>query len=354
MLDADVGPGPTEVSPAPDPGGPEPVVPVRGLQQRKSSGILAVPHSDSPTTCEETVLERIMIPMDGSRFSEFALPVGLEIARRSESAVELVNVNDPLPALPEELPPELSMEEASGRYLEELRERIAGEWSVETHPRVMRGPVVEALERAARDAGVDMVVMATHGRGPFSRFWLGSVADGFVRRATVPVLLVRPDDDEDPELAAGADFGTVVLPLDRSEVSMDVVEDALEVGDLFGARYHLVTVVSHPSEYVDTYFPESVGFDSGWIEGAKEEARRRLEVEAERMEKRGHEVGISVVEARTPARGILEVAEEVDGDLIAMGTHGRGGVPRMVLGSVADKVVRASDCPVLLYRPPTE
>lgn len=299
------------------------------------------------------MFERIMVPLDGSTFGEFALPVGVDVARRADGRIDLVNVNDPLPAVPEELSREASLAEASGRYLEEVSKRVRDVWDGPVDFRVMRGPVVGSLAEVAGELPADLVVMATHGRGPFSRFWLGSVADGLVRQATVPVLLMRPRKGETPDLASPPGFGTILLPLDRSEVSMDVVEEAVALGALYDARYHLVTVVHHPSEYVDPYLPETATLDAGWIEQAMEESRRRLLAQAERMEKRGLEAEVTVIEASSPGAGILEVADEVEADMIAMGTHGRGGVPRMVLGSVADKVARGSDRPVLLYRPPT-
>jgi nucleotide-binding universal stress UspA family protein len=132
---------------------------------------------------------------------------------------------------------------------------------------------------------------------------------------------------------------------------LDVVEKAVELGEHYDARYRFLAVIHHPSGYMDSYLPEVRGMDERWVERARKEATMRLEREAERLESRRLDVEVRVVQARSPAVGILDAAVEWGADLIAMGTHGRSGVSRMLLGSVSDKVVRSSDRPVLLYRP---
>lgn len=300
------------------------------------------------------MIERIMVPLDGSTFSEFALPVATDVARRTGAEMELVTVSDPLPSEPEAVLPEAALEAASGRYLRDVVERIAEGWDGPVDFRVMRGPVVRSLEAVSADLRPDLVVMATHGRGPLSRFWLGSVADGFVRHSPAPVLLVRPREEETPDPSSGVDLRRILLPLDPTDLILDVVEKAVELGEPYDARYRLFAVVHHPSGYMDPYYPEAAGLDESWMEEARKKASQRLETEAERMESRGLEVDVDMGKGRNPAAEILDAAEEWSADLIAMGTHGRSGVSRMLLGSVSDKVVRGGHRPVLLYRPPAE
>ena len=143
---------------------------------------------------------QILVPLDGSRFSEQALPYALEIARRSHALVHLVKVHSitPLPSpyldsgsyLNSQFDAELRQGEVE--YLERLAAGLPGD-GANIHCAVVEGPVVNALEAYVQDAGITMIVMTTHGRGGVARWFLGSVAEDVLRRATVPVLLIRSE-----------------------------------------------------------------------------------------------------------------------------------------------------------------
>jgi len=217
---------------------------------------------------------------------------------------------------------------------------------------VHSGRVVETLGKEVDELAIDLVVMATHGRGALSRAWLGSVADAFMREAEVPALFVHPEEGEAPPPETLNDFETLLIPLDGSELSESALAHATEFGELFGSAYHLTRIVAYPLEIASPYLPHTVQLNQEILADAKDNAALYLEQEADKMRKRGLRVTVSVAVDPQAAHGILSEAEEVGCDLLAMSTHGRTGVSRVVLGSAADKVLRGAKVPVLLYTPP--
>jgi len=298
------------------------------------------------------VYKQIVVPLDGSAFAESALPLALALSAKTKAAVQLVTVVEPIPAFAYE-----EWESAAKEWSEEYLAAVADRISVAAGGKVTRalhsGHVVDTLIDAAKVVGADLVVMATHGRGALSRAWLGSVADGVMRRAEIPLLFVRPEDGETPPLEPRKDFETILVPLDGTELSESALAHATELGELFGCAYHLTRIVSYPIDIASPYLPHTVQMNQTVLAEAKADAAEYLEERADLIRKRGLRVTTSVIVDAQAGQGILSEAEAVGCDLIAMATHGRKGVGRLVLGSAADKVLRGTHVPLLLYRPAT-
>lgn len=213
---------------------------------------------------------------------------------------------------------------------------------------VETGPVVAKLDEHARAAEADLLVMTTHGRGPLRRAWLGSVADGLLRRTPCPILAIRPRKGEQLEVEE-REFHHILVTLDGSPESREILPFARASAHTSGAEITLFQVIP-------PHFPLSSPFtshSSHGFQGLEEEeksARGALELEAIPLREEGITVRVEVKTGVHPAEGILEFAEAGDVDLVAMATHGRGGVARLILGSVADKVIRGGTVPVLLHR----
>lgn len=300
------------------------------------------------------MLEHVLVPLDGSRFAEFALSPALEIARRAEARLELLTVTDPAPIVPGADDRPFWTEERAGRYLEELGTALRADWDGALQRSLRSGQPAAAIQARAREASADLVVLSSHGRGPFSRFWLGSVADALVRRVECPVLVVRPVEGHEPRPDDPFRAERILVPVDGSEVSRAVIEPAVELGALFGARLHLVTCVPTlpvGSRVVHPYLSRPSRLDDARLRDEIRERRERMEALARRLRARDVETEVSVVRGEGVADGILRAAQEWDADLVAMGTRGRGGLRRTMLGSVADKVIRAASPPVLACRP---
>ena len=176
------------------------------------------------------------------------------------------------------------------------------------------------------------------------------MADALSRRAEIPLILVRPDEEWDrgPDLAAN--LRTILIPLDGSELSECAVEHAIELGQLFGSAYHLTRIVPILGDIHSPYVPYTVQLNHALVKDAMIAAAGYLEGQAGRMRWRGLKVTTSVALGQ-PGHGILSEADAVGCDLIVMATHGREGVGRVVLGSAADKVLRGTHLPLMLYKP---
>jgi nucleotide-binding universal stress UspA family protein len=304
-----------------------------------------------------------MVPLDGSPFGEYALPLALGIARRAGAEVELIHVYTlPIPSVltnglvvpvPVEPPPEQAWERARA-YLDQLADCLSERWEVPIEPVVRAGAAADTLYHHALASNTDLVVMTTHGYGPLSRLWLGSVADQLMRRLPMPLLLVWPHEaalDLLEEVHEQA-FQHVLIPLDGSPLAEEVLEPAMALGKLMDAEYTLLQAIDPPL-FRSIPAVHASGVDKQILEQSRAEALAYLEGVAERMRAEGLQVHTSVLHA-PPSVAILDYAHEHAVDLIAMATHGRGGVARMLLGSVADKVVRGAGAPVLLQRPSAE
>jgi nucleotide-binding universal stress UspA family protein len=317
---------------------------------------------------------RILVPLDGSRFAESALPLAAAVQKGTNAAVELISSHDPVP------PPLAGPEEAAGlavpvhvdtlaavpatagslrdhlrqertTYLRDAAQRLREGAGVEAEVHLAEGRPDKAILERAQSTGANLVVMATHGRGPMERAWLGSVADRVVRESHVPVLLARPLEGDRPDLTAGPGLRRMVIPLDGSPLSEGVLDPAVAFAVALDLPILLIRVIGARMELGSTYIPHAAQEHQEQMDEERREAEAYLSGVAARLRDGGATVaGMEVVEGPT-ARSILD-ATDVDGsDVIAMATHGRGGLRRMVLGSVTDKVVRAAVGPVLAVRP---
>lgn len=293
--------------------------------------------------------KQILVPLDGSNFAEAALPLALSLSRKTQAGIHLVAVVEPIPAFAYE-EWEAKARDWTANYLDRLAEQIAGHAGGEVTTGLLSGLVVETLLAEASAKNADLVAMATHGRGALSRAWLGSVADAVMRQATMPVLCVRPTGEGPSEGFGPKDIDTILVPLDGSDLSEQALEHATELGELFGSAYHLTRVVAYPLDIASPYLPYTVQMNQGILSDAKESAARYLEEHADRMRRRGLRVTTSVAVDAQAGHGILSEADAVGCDLIAMATHGRSGVGRLLLGSAADKVLRGTHLPLLLHR----
>jgi nucleotide-binding universal stress UspA family protein len=209
--------------------------------------------------------------------------------------------------------------------------------------------VTSAIATYAGERSPQLLVLTTHGRTGFERAWLGSVADELTRISPVPLLLIRPQT-----ALPATRFRRILVPLDGSPLAETVVEHAIRLAKL-EPEAEIVLLEVLPDDFTPVGLPESLLGPST----ASEEAARRREAAARayldgiaaRVRSAGLGATARIQTGRGVAATILSTARSEHVDLVALSTHGRSGLLRMALGSVADKVVRASQTPVLLYRP---
>ncbi len=297
----------------------------------------------------------ILVPLDGSPFAEQALPWAIAITRKARARLRV--------ALVHQVPHPPPLDEASGRlyakvelmlrksqrdYLRGVSARIKGEQQIQVATAMLNGPPAPALRDYVRDVGVDLVVMTTHGRGGLQRAWLGSVADQLVRSLEIPLLLIRPQEGAAPALPR---VGEILVPLDGSRRAEAALPGAVAMASLLGARLALVQAVQPVMIATDppTSFP--MGFDEQLTTMQRGEAQDYLRGIAEQVTGLGVPASAAAVLGGSAFDTIQAAAHAPGTGMVALATHGRGGLRRLVLGSVADKLVRAGDHPVLVTRP---
>ena len=303
------------------------------------------------------MFDTLLVPLDGSRFSEHTLPLAAALSRSSGARLHLAHVHRDHPpdgllsntqfqyegVDMEDYEEQHRIEERD--YLESVAEKVKAETDLAPELILLEGEVADALEQYAHRSGPALILMTTHGRTGVSRAWLGSVADVLIRRTHLPVLLVRPSDSaEEPDATT---VQHILVTLDGSALAEKILVTAQQVALAMGSSITLLNVVQ-PVVHVAA---RALPLPAGHLEERKLRAQRYLEGVAERLRREGVDVDARVVVDAAPATAILAAAQVVGADMVAMSTHGHHGFTRALLGSVADKVLRASQVPVLLERP---
>ena len=277
--------------------------------------------------------ERILVPLDGSDVAEAALPLAELIPSRGVRLLQVeptrvTAARDRLGAAGGQWgASRLERATTSHRYLERTGEGLRRQGR-EVEILVESGDPAARIVAAAADA--DLLIMATRGRGAGGRAVFGSVADHVARHAPSPTLLVPGCDPSAPAPLATR----LVVPLDGSALADAALPVAADLGEVLGLTLHLVRVVD-----------PSLSLSSGGA--AEREAAAYLEARAKRISERDL-IATSEVRSGVVVRGLLEAIAPTD--LVVMTTRGRGGLRRLLLGSVAEQLVRGAVGPVLLVR----
>ena len=214
---------------------------------------------------------------------------------------------------------------------------------------VEKGKADEAIvERAATDKGT-LIAMATHGRSGLNRFLLGSVAEKVLRGTVNPLLLIRPGKDAKSE---GEETPkSIVVPLDGSELAEAVLPIVTDMAKLLDLEVELFRAYHIP---YGVYSGDDVFYAWNFEEllaGARIEAAEYLAKKAAGLKRLGVAEVTCVTKEGLAADEIITLGRQTPDSLIAMSSHGRSGVRRWVVGSVAETVVRHSRNPVLISRP---
>jgi nucleotide-binding universal stress UspA family protein len=305
------------------------------------------------------MIATILVPLDGSPFAEAALPSAQWIASRTGARLHLFHAHQPVPvfvgvaeALASAPSPDPGAIKQERNYLEDTAKRLGSVGGGAVVTDFAEGPAgAEIVEEAVR-IGADLIVMATHGRGALGRLWLGSVADHVVRHAGVPILLIRPQAPNTPGDAP--EIRSIVVPIDLSAVSRTILDPVIEFARLAKARVTLLYVVERFFQTMEPGVPYPIPQDPGIAELQRADAKCMLENAARALREQGIDVSTRVVIATNAAAGVLDTLEKPGHDLVALATHGAGGIRRLLLGSVAEQVIKGASKRVLVVRPQDE
>jgi nucleotide-binding universal stress UspA family protein len=302
------------------------------------------------------VLKHVLVGTDFSAASEAALTYGRALAQLFGATLHLLHVaeNDFLrstPADPRAVDAGLRRALAA-RLTDEDRRTLHARAIVE----VSDAPE-EAIVEYARSAPIDLIVLGTHGRTGVSHALIGSVAERVVRTAPCPVLTVRQPEhefvfsDAQKSEAAMILLKNILVATDFSEPSDAALAYGRELARTFSAQLVVLNVTDNIM--ARAYGGDGFVFSDPLLQQDVEAAARKqadaLLSDEDRDQLRAKAL---VLTSNTPAFAIVDYARANNVDLIVMGTHGRGAVAQLLMGSVAERVVRTAPCPVLTVRHP--
>ena len=293
-------------------------------------------------------IKNILLAQDFSSSAREALPYALRIAERTGATLHVLFAE----VLHEDLADPAAFAASKARDLEDqMQASLDAEApsAIEPHRLRVEHAVVRNVAAApaildyADEHDIDLIVMGTHGRRGVRRLLMGSVAEEVVRLSPCPVLTVRRDNIDGER----GHVRSILVPVDFSKHAREALRYGKALAGLLGAHLDLLHVVEenlHPAFYGPTV--QSVYDVEPDLDAKALEQLRKLYAETE-----GPDGEVSyTVRAGHAVREVLRFVETEGTDLIVMGTHGLTGMERFFLGSVAEKVVRQSPCPVFTVK----
>jgi len=275
--------------------------------------------------------DRILVPTDGSRSAEAAARHGIVIAEAFDASVHVISVTGE-----KERDERLAKAQAQDAisHLEELFEQ---ESDLSCQSVIEHGSPYEAILSYASENDIDLIVMGTHGRRGLSRVLLGSVTERVIRLSNDPVIAVPPH-------AIGREregYERILIPTDGSPGATAAVEHGISIAERLGAAVRVLCVIENEIGLPPLGDP------------LRDEAVEVVDAVAEQAADR--DISLSThVQPGIPHEVINNFVSAHGIDLVTMGTHGRSGIRRQLLGSVTERVLRTSDAPVLTVRQDTE
>lgn len=298
--------------------------------------------------------ERILVPLDGSTLAEQALPHAVALGQGLSAGLELLRAVV-IPPDAGDLLSEAGLEEAAlidrldaeaRAYLKKIAARLEAP-GLKVQYAVEHGPAAETIVAHAERHDARLIVMATHGYTGIKRWSHGSVAERVLQSAGVPVLMVRGQDGEVEAPAPAATIRRVLITLDGSATAERVLPAITPIAQALESElvlFRVPIVYASGTLMGEWYLPAQ-----GTFEMAEQSVQAYLDTTAQRLRERGLQVS-TATRIGPVADSIVEYAAANRIDLIAICTHGRTGLARWALGSVADRVLRAGSVPILLVR----
>lgn len=284
------------------------------------------------------MFDNILVPTDGSDCAQAAVGYAEDLATRYRARVHALCVADSRTLENASQADQIKNERAK------IAERTCNELSesgVSVEQAVRTDIPHKAILQYATEQDIDLIVMGTHGRTGVERYLLGSVTEKVVRLSDVPVLTVKAVDDGEVTYP----YTSILVPTDGSEGAEAAIGPAIDIASTYDARLHALSVIDTMSMGVDIR-------SAGILDALEESAQSAVET----IEEQATQASVSAVETAiehgNPHRGIRSYVDDHDIDLVVMGTHGRSGIERYLLGSVTEKTVRTSPVPVMTVRQP--
>jgi len=293
------------------------------------------------------MIDRILVPLDGSHTAECALPHAEAIARRCGAETTLVRIIDQGPSPRSAVDARLREAEANA-YLREKCSWLEAR-GLKARSVVRQGKSADEIIACVRDAGIDLIVLSTHGRGGPGPFRMGGIAEKVVGHAATSVMLIRAPREMTRE--GEVDYGTVMVPLDGSPQAEWALCLATSLTSAAGADLLLVEAVPIPE--VSRNLPRSEREQSlrrRLVRADRRAARLRLLGLKQRLESTGQHVDVRVAVTRNVAETLHRIAESEHVGLVVLSAHGASGASRAGYGGVASHLIAAGTTPLLILQ----
>ena len=293
--------------------------------------------------------KKILVPMDGSDTSERVLDLITGLATRCDAELLIIAITGSHTHFEDgdDSHAHIGDEKAGAEhYLAGHAERLGG-LGLKVSSVVEPGIPADVILDVARRNDADLIAMATHRESALVRGILGSVTDTVLRTSPVPVLAVHPNGSN---ISPGPTWlpSTIIVPLDGSDLAAESVKPALELAAKCEASVEFMQAVHLPAFAVSGPGAEYYGSDYG-VSAQRAGAREYLAQFVEQAKSMGLTASSHAALGNAAAR-IVEDSKKLPDALIVISSHGRSGFRRMILGSVADKVIRASHHTVLVLK----
>lgn len=290
--------------------------------------------------------KNILVPLDGSSLAEAALPFARALALRAGASLTLVRTAHYSSLLADVAADQLDAVESAETYLERLGAdlRVAGFDVVSAVP--FGGSTADWIVEESDYRDADMIIMATHDRVGADRLLHGSVAEAVVHRSTTPVMLVRATDAEPLSARVGTSKPVVIVALDGSALAEEAVPVARNLSSAIDGRLVVVGVIPKPGQLVAGKGGAVLTYSGSQHAELEAEAKAYLTEIKERL---GPDAQ-AVIQFGDAATEIAATAEARGAAAVVMGTHGRSGLVRSLLGSVAGQVLHRTSIPLVLVR----
>ena len=325
------------------------------------------------------MFKQILVPLDGSLRAESALAIAARIAGASEGTIMLLRVvgipaeytsylyDSYMAQTPVHAQEILDTEQANAEnYLANVAKstRLAG---IKTQTKTLSGSAAMTILDVARDEHIDLIVMCSHGDTGFKRWALGSVAQQVARHSPVPVLVLREDGTAPtssfPDHLHPLRAVTAMVALDGSKLAEVALEPAAYLvaalaapaqGALLLTSVVNLAAIKNRSELQKKVLDDIKGYLKDTIERLHAGDVGKLNLAIRWSIENSKDIADALIRAAESGEIVESSGEFAGCDLLAMATHGRGGVQRWVMGSVTERVLGATKLPLLIVRPQAE
>ena len=281
--------------------------------------------------------ENILLPYDGSEGAAEVLHHASEIAHWADATIQVLHVADTMHDSVTVVDGEtVDVLERKGEDIVEEAAKTLDTLGVSYDTDVVQGNPAPTIVDYAERYGQDLIVMPTHGREGISRYLIGSVSEKVVRLSPIPVLTVRMQPDETLEFP----YENILIPTDGSDAATHAAEHVLSLAASLDATVHVLSVVEEAAVGLDVRSAIST-------KESEQAATDAVETIVSEAETRGVTNTVRHIEHGTPVEETLDCIASTDIHAIGMGTTGRRGTDRILLGSVAEKTVRSAPVPVM-------